>query len=481
MVVESANLTRQACPAVLSAEASKTMSESTVIPTRPQTTRIAAEAARASSGADAGRETSPRVAGEKVPGSSVLDGRRRTVRRAKVELGRRPAFWLLAGTLGLFLFASSAPSPLYVVYQAEWGFSTITLTSVFAVYAIALLASLVVAGSVSDHVGRRPVLLVALLVEVVGMLLFALAQDVVWLFAARIVQGLATGLAMAAISAALIDLEPADRPRLGSTLGVAAPLSGLAAGALGAGVLVQYGPDPMRLIFWLLLGAFAALAALATAVPETVAADGQRLRSLRPRLAVPASLRTAFVATIPCLVATWALGGLILSLSPSLTAGVLGDPSHVSGGLPIFIMAGVSAIASVRLRDIHARTAARGGLTAMSIGVAVALLALAAQSTWLFLAATAIAGIGFGPAFAGAFRALTTRAALDQRGGLVSSILAVAYLAFSLPAVAAGGAVTDLGLRRTADIYGITLIALALVALALSRQLGDPREALADG
>jgi predicted MFS family arabinose efflux permease len=113
----------------------------------------------------------------------------------------------------------------------------------------------------------------------------------------------------------------------------------------------------------------------------------------------------------------------------------------------------------------------------MSIGVAVALLALAAHSTWLFLAATAIAGIGFGPAFAGAFRALTTRAAIAERGGLVSSILAVAYLAFSLPAVAAGAAVTNLGLRQTADVYGLALIALALVALALSAQLGDPREA----
>jgi MFS family permease len=435
MVVETTNLTSSPCGPSDQQEASETMSETTAVYARPPTTRLAA-----------------------------------------VELGRRPAFWLLAGTLALLLFASSAPSPLYVVYQAEWGFSTITLTSVFAVYAVALLASLVVAGSVSDHAGRRPTLLVALLIEVVGMLLFALAQDVVWLFAARIVQGLATGIAMATISAALIDLEPAGRPRLGSTLGVAAPLSGLAGGALGAGILVQYGPNPMRLIFWLLLGAFAVLTALSAAIPETVRPDGEWLRSLRPRLAVPASLRTAFVATIPCLVATWALGGLILSLSPSLTAGVLGDRSHVAGGLPIFIMAGVSAIASVRLREVHARTAARGGLTAMSIGVAVALLALADHSTWLFLAATAIAGIGFGPAFAGAFRALTTRAALDERGGLVSSILAVAYLAFSLPAVAAGAAVADVGLHRTADIYGIALIVLALVALALSRQLGDPRE-----
>ena len=365
-------------------------------------------------------------------------------------LGRRPAFWLLGTVLGLLLFASSAPSPLYVVYQAEWGFSAITLTSVFAVYALALLATLVVAGSVSDHVGRRPTLLFALAIEMAGMLLFAEAQSVSWLFPARILQGVATGIAMGAITAALLDLQPASKPRLGALVGVAAPLTGLATGALAAGLLVQYGPVPMRLIFWLLLGAFALSTVAVTAIPETVASDGAWTSSLRPRIAVPQPLRVAFVATIPCLAATWALGGLVLSLGPSLMASVLGNASHTAGGLPIFVMAGVSALASVRLRDTHARSAARGGLAALIVGVALALVALGIGSTALFLAAAAIAGLGFGPAFAGAFRALSTRAPKGQRAALVSSILAVSYLAFSLPAVAAGAAVTQVGLHETA-------------------------------
>lgn len=391
------------------------------------------------------------------------------------KLGRSAAFWLLAVTLGLLLFASSAPSPLYVVYQAEWGFSELTLTSVFAVYAVALLATLVIAGSVSDHVGRRPTLLLALAIEMAGMLLFAEARSVVWLLAARTLQGVATGIAMGAISAALLDLQPETSPRLGALLGVAAPLTGLASGALGAGLLVQYGPNPTRLVYWLLFGGFAFALLIASAIPETVKRDGPWLHSLRPRIAVPSSLRVAFIATIPCLMATWALGGLVLSLGPSLTTSVLGDRSHTAGGLPIFIMAGVSALASIRLRDTHARSTARGGLVALIVGVAVALLALHEGSFALFLVGAAVAGLGFGPAFAGAFRALSNRAPPDQRAGLVSSILAVSYLAFSLPAVAAGAAVTRLGLHETANVYGIVLIALAGVALALSRQLQDPQ------
>jgi MFS family permease len=390
------------------------------------------------------------------------------------KLGRVPAFWLLASTLALFLFASSAPSPLYIVYQAKWGFSAIVLTGVFAVYALGLLAALIVAGSLSDHLGRRPTLLLALLLEVLGMLLFAEAQSVAWLFAARILQGVATGVATAAISAALIDLQPPHRQRLGALLAASAPMTGLAAGALGSGLLVEYGPEPTRLVYWLLLGAFALAALGACAIPETIERRASWARSLRPTVGVPASLRADFFATVPCLTATWALGGLILSLGPSLTAKVLHDSSHVAGGLSIFIMAGVSSLTSIVLRDTHARLAARGGLSALIVGVSLALLALHEGSTALFLVATGVAGLGFGPAFAGAFRAITNRAPIDQRAELVASVYVASYLAYSLPALAAGIAVTRYGLHDTADVYGVALIALALVALALSHRLQDP-------
>jgi MFS family permease len=391
-----------------------------------------------------------------------------------LKLGRAPSFWLLVATLALLLFASSAPSPLYIVYQAKWSFSAITLTGVFGVYALGLLAALVVAGSVSDHLGRRPTLLIALLIEVLGMLLFAEARGVLWLFAARILQGVATGIATAAVSAALIDLQPVTKPRLGALLAAAAPMGGLAAGALGSGLLVEYAPDPTRLVYWLLAGAFALAAVLVAAIPETVVRRRSWVTSLKPRVAVPADLRSAFLATIPCLTATWALGGLILSLGPSLTAKVLHDSSHVAGGLPIFIMAGISSIASIRLRDVHARSAARGGLVALILGIALALIALNDGSTALFLVATAVAGLGFGPAFAGAFRAVSNRAPIDQRAALVSSIYVASYLAYSLPALAAGIAVTRAGLHATANVYGAVLIVLALVALLLSHRLEDP-------
>ena len=390
-----------------------------------------------------------------------------------VRVERQTAFWILAVIFGALLFASAVPSPLYVVYQQQWDFSEITLTSIFAVYALALLGALLVVGSISDHIGRRPTLLAALAVEVVAMLAFAAADGVGWLFAARILQGAATGTAMGAISAALLDLQPRSKPWLGALTGAVGPMVGLALGALSAGLLVDYGPDPTRLVFWLLLAAFVAAALAVLVVPETVRSDGAWRRSLRPRLGVPRETRAAFIAAIPCVTATWALGGLILSLGGSLTSGVLGESSRVAAAMPIVVTTGISAVVSVRLRETPARATARGGLVALILGVGLALAALALESNALFLLGSAIAGLGFGPAFAGVFRVLTGLAPVEQRAALVSAVLTVSYLAFSVPAVVAGAAIPDLGLRETAEIYGGVLIALALLALALSGELED--------
>jgi len=388
-----------------------------------------------------------------------------------VTLGRTPAFWIAAVTLSALLFASSAPSPLYVVYQDRFDFSSMTLTAVFAVYALALLAALLTLGSISDHLGRRPVLLGALLVEIVAMVAFAQASGVAWLIAARVLQGVATGVAMGSLSAALLDLEPESRPDLGSLMGVVAPLSGLALGALVTGVLVEYGPAPQELVFWLLLAVFVAAWVAALVMPETVRPDGRWRSSLRPRLGVPPAMRAAFASALPCLAATWALGGLILSLGPSLVTTVFGDDSHLAGGLPIFLMAGVSAAMTAVLRNASARATAQGGLSALIAGIALALVALIVGSGALFLAAAAICGLGFGPAFGGIFRVLATLAPEDRKAEIVSTVLAVAYLAFSVPAVVAGVGVDAIGLRATAEIYGATLIAIAGVALVLSGRL----------
>ena len=198
-----------------------------------------------------------------------------------LRLAPSAAFVLMGVTLGLVLFAASTPSPLYPEYERRFGFSPVTLTAIFAVYAFALIVALLTTGALSDRVGRRPVLLVSLLLLAAAMAVFAVADGVGWLFGARVLQGLGTGVATGTLSAVLLDLQP--RPGMGPTVSAVAPSLGLAVGALGAGALVQHGPAPRQLVFWLLLGAFLVAAAALAVVPETVPYSPGWLRAVRPR------------------------------------------------------------------------------------------------------------------------------------------------------------------------------------------------------
>lgn len=379
---------------------------------------------------------------------------------------RTAAFWLIGCLLGLLMVAAAAPSPLYAVYQADWHFSAATLTAVFAVYVVALLGAFLVAGRLSDHVGRRPVIIAALLTEIAAMVFFGVAGSVPLLYVARIVQGLATGAAIGAVSASLVDLQPEDRPQLASLVNSAAPTTGLAVGALAASFLVQYGPAPLRLVYWLLLGGFAAGIALVIMVRE----PGQRrpgaLASLRPRAGVPRSSWRAFAAGTPALIAGWALGGLYLALGPSIAAVLLHSASAVPGGAVIFLLCGVGAVTSVLRRGTQARTAMIAGSLLLAIGVGGTVIAIAAGSGAGFFASTAFAGTGFGLAFLGTFRTLSALAPPSGRAGLIATIYIVSYLAFSLPVIAAGIAVTHVGLKDTAIVYGCVVAALALAAAA---------------
>ena len=163
------------------------------------------------------------------------------------------AFAATTAIFVLFAAAASAPSPLYVVYQKELGFSATTLTIIFAVYVFGLIGSLLTMGALSDHVGRRPVLAGALVLEAVAFVLFLMATDVTALVAARAVQGIATGAAFSTLGATLIDLNPPHSPGRAGLVNGVAPITGLALGALGCGALIQFAPAPTHLVFVLLL------------------------------------------------------------------------------------------------------------------------------------------------------------------------------------------------------------------------------------
>ncbi|MFC8358665.1 MFS transporter [Streptomyces griseorubiginosus] len=389
------------------------------------------------------------------------------VRRRR--LSRPVAFASLAVVFVLFMAASSAPSPLYVVYQQEWHFSATTLTTVFAVYVLGMIGALLVLGALSDHLGRRPVLLAATALEAASMVLFLTAGDVGLLLTARFIQGIATGAAMTTIGAALSDLNPAHAPHRAGLVTGTAPTFGLGLGSLGCGLLIEYGPHPTRLVYVLLLLALVVAGALLSALPETSLRRPGAARSLQPRLRIAPHLRADLLSLVPILIASWALGGLYLSLGPSVAVGLFGLSSHVVGGLVVTLLTGPAFLTALALRGWPVARTLAVSATLLLVGTAVALTGVEEHSLAAAAAGTAIAGVGFGGSALASFGTLARIARPAERSELLSVAFVISYLAFSIPAVIAGIAATHAGLKDTFVTYAATVAALCALALLAQR------------
>jgi len=379
-------------------------------------------------------------------------------------VNRRGQLGFLAVTLMCFLAASSAPTPLYHLYQQSWGFSSAILTLIFASYVLSLLVALLVVGSLSDYVGRRPVIFAALLLEVIAMGLFIEADSVGWLLAARSLQGVATGMATSALGAAILDVDQRQGPVINSVT----PLLGMAFGALGTSVLVAFAPWPMLLAFVVLLIGFALQALGIWRLPETVSRQPGVLASLRPSLHVPPQARRTLWLVLPVSIAAWALGGFYMSLAPSLLAAATGSTSVLNGGLAVAALAITGSLSMLYLRQSAPNLVLLLGTSFLIIGVGVILVAVNSGWLWLFFLGTVIAGWGFGAGFMAALRLLLPLAHAHERAGLMSAFLALSYLAFCIPSLIAGLSARTYGLIATTNVYGLVVILLALLALSAS-------------
>jgi MFS family permease len=391
-----------------------------------------------------------------------------------VKLSRGASFWLLSGLLVLVLCAATAPSPLYGVYQELFDFPAITLTVIYAVYALGALVTLLTTGRLSDYIGRRRVLSLALIGQIVAMLVFVAANDVVDLVLARFLLGLATGTALGAIGAWLIDLEPPNRPGIGTLINGVGTLAGLGLGAFGAGLFVEYAPDPTHLVFWVLASAYALALVAITVIPDQVRHRAGWVATLRPTVSVPGPARAMFSAAAPGLVGTFALAGLYLSLGPSLALLLLDSDNRAAGALVILalIAPGVAAAVALRSHDpgwVVVRTS-----SILLAGVGITVLGVWIGSVAILYGGSVIAGIGFGPALSAFLRTVVPLARPDERGALLSATYVVVFLSFSIPAVVAGAATTIYGLRSTTIGYGMTVLVLAAVTtIAVSRRLSS--------
>lgn len=387
-------------------------------------------------------------------------------------LPRRLAFAGFAATLVSLYLASGAPTPLLIVWQREWSFPDSLVALAFAIYAFTFLIALLVGGSLSDYLGRKPVILASLALALGSIAMFMLAPSIEWVIAARAVQGLAVGVVTAAYTAALVELATPGS-RTGPVVAAAAPVGGLGLGALFGGVAVElWDQDADEVLFAIVAGLLLLGMVLTVFAPETTSRVPEVLRSLRPNVVVPRPARSFFVRMLPILVAAWATGSLFLGLAPTIVHGLLHVDSGLVDGFTGSIHGLSVCIGSVVFGRVAVPRALRGGAAGLVVGVALILVGVVTAQISLVWIGAVVEALSFGAAFGAIFRGIAPLAPEHQRAGTFAAVYVAAYLALGIPAVIAGQLIAPLGLLTV--IVGWTALIVALAAIGLAIQLRRP-------
>ncbi|WP_312969236.1 MFS transporter [Acinetobacter gerneri] len=377
------------------------------------------------------------------------------------KLSPNAALVLHTANLMSFMAAASAPAPLYQIYQSLWHFSPVILTLIFATYALFLLLALLIAGSISDYIGRKPVILLAILLQMTSMMFFLFSNDINMLFVARAIQGIATALAVSSIGAALLDLNKHKGPIINSIC----PMLGMTVGSILACLVLQYSNAPLHLIFEILIVIYLIEFILTIFSPETAIKRSGTLASLKLKMAVPPAAKFALISISPVNIALWMLSGIFLSLMPSLFVQAFQIHSAWLNGLSFSAITLSGAIGIILLRKSASVFILKFGTIHLILGTIILILGINLVNIYLLFIGSIIAGLGFGTSFMGAIRTVMPLARPEERAGLMAAFYVESYLAFSVPAIIAGLLVQKIGLINSTNLYAFSIIALSILAL----------------
>ncbi len=381
--------------------------------------------------------------------------------------GSARAFWLVGLALSVAIMGNNAASPIYPLFQRRFGLSTGEVTLVFAAVVVGVIPSLLVLGPLSDRVGRRPLLLLALTLALLGALGFIVAMNLGELLVARALQGLSFGALSGTAVAALAELEPSGNHARATLVATVTVVGSQAIAPLGAGLLAQYGPDPARLTFIVLAGLLTVGLAGLLFVPETVAKSAQA-GGRSTRIGVPAAMRLQFVVAGLAVAAGFGALGLVAGLGPKFAVSLLHVHNRAVGGAVVFAMLAASAVAQLGARHWPPRRQLLTGAGCLISGLAVLLIGVIADSLAPFLVGIAIAGVGQGLGYLGGQALLDAGVSAGRRGAVMSAFFLVLYLATAASALAVGLASGPLGLETATVIVTAVLIGLAGTSLLVT-------------
>jgi MFS family permease len=385
---------------------------------------------------------------------------------------REIAFWLAAYVFAAVMLGTAVPAPLYAIYQRQWHFSAGILTLIFAVYAVAVLATLLLAGRASDQAGRKPVMAAAIAFSAASTVLFIFAASPGWLYPARILSGVSAGLMTGTATAALTEMIRESDARRASLVAAAANTGAAALGPLMAGLFAQYLPQPTVLVFEVFLGLLAAAALALAFVPETV--TRRERPSLRfTRLAVPADGRREFIAAGVAAFAAYALNGLFASLAPDFTTAMLHHANYAVAGAVTCVFFGAGAVAALSLARLNSRPVLLAGLGVFPVALALVVAGVSAGSLALFVIAAVVAGSAFGALVIGSLSAANRLALPETRAQVISSYFVFAYSGLAIPVIGVGIAADHVGDFRA--VLGCSIALAVLCALSAAGISGGGR------
>lgn len=385
-------------------------------------------------------------------------------------LSRRASFWTAAAVAGISLWTSAAPTTAYPLYASTWHLTPTATTAIFAVYPVVLVVFLLIFGQLSDYIGRRATMLYGVGALLAGVLLFAIAPSVGWVYAGRALMGAGVGLALTAATAAVVEYSAQGKASRASSITTAATAAGLALATIVGGGLIEYAPAPLHLDFWVLLAVIAIVFGFVWQMPRHTKDESQGAWRPRP-ITVAKGIRVLYVASAVAVTAAYAFGSVFLALGAQVARQLIGTENIFVIGLILAIMSvtiGVTAMAGRRLPA--GRLVAAGAVATL---VDLALLETSAQthSLPLFMAATVLGGISYGLLFSGGLGLITAHAPAHHRGGTVAAVYLVAYVLQGSIALTLGLVATASGLA-TALLLGVIVIgSLAVLVIAAAGAL----------
>jgi hypothetical protein len=387
--------------------------------------------------------------------------------RTPYTLGQRASFWVAAAVVVHTLWTSAAPAMSYPLYAAEWHLTPAITTAIFAVYPLAVVSTLILFGNMSDYVGRRKTMLLGLAASLLGVVLFAIAPTVEWIFVGRAFMGIGVGLSASPSAAALVEFSPAGQSKRAGAITAAAQSLGLALALLVGGALIEYAPLPARLNFWVLAVVIGAVFVATWFLPSHT--SGEASGQWRPKIPiVPSGLYRIFAISTVSVTIGYALGAVMLSLGAQIAHDLIGSANHLVNGAALSLLALTSGIVAILAKRLAARHSMMlGGIVSM-VGMGLLVLSTYQHSLSIFLAAVATAGVGYSLSFLGGLNLINANAPTHHRGGTLSAVLLVAYFLQGVVALFLGAAATAWGLRTGVDLGCGAIAFLAITGLYLS-------------